>query len=89
MSKIGLIRRLVQNGLYYLTEHAYDEAEDDGFSIFDVENSLLTGRARRSWPKEGKIEVVGRSLDGRILGSVCRVTKGGKVRVITVYEDNP
>lgn len=89
MSKIKQIQSLVQDGLYYLTEHAYDEALADGFDVYDVENGLLTGRTRRTWPKEGKIEVVGQSLDGRALGAVCRLTKGMKVRVITVYEDNP
>jgi hypothetical protein len=89
LSKIQQIQSLVLEGLYYLTEHAYDEALIDGFNIYDVENSLLTGRTRRTWPKEGKIEVVGQSLDGRKIGAVCRITKGMKVRVITVYEDNP
>ena len=55
MSKIGQIQLLVRDGLYYLTEHAYDEALADGFDVYDVENGLLTGRTRRSWPKEGKI----------------------------------
>lgn len=89
LSKINLIQRLVENGLYYLTEHAYDEAQADGSGVFDVENSLLTGRTRRTWPREGKMEVVGRSLDGRPLGVVCQITTGMKVRVVTVYEDNP
>ena len=35
MSKIGQIRALVRNGLYYLTEHADDEAITDGFDIYD------------------------------------------------------
>lgn len=89
MSKIKQIHWLVSGGLYYLTEHAYEESLADGFDVYDVENGLLTGRTRRSWPKEGKIEVVGKALDGRPLGIVCRLTKGMKVRVITVYEDRP
>jgi hypothetical protein len=89
LSKIGQIHSLVQNGLYYLTERADEEAVVDGFSVYDVEDGLLTGRIRRSWPKEGKYEVVGTALDGRRIGIVCRITKGRKVRVITVYEDQP
>lgn len=38
MSKIGQIQALVRNGLYYLTEHADDEAIADGFDIYDVED---------------------------------------------------
>ena len=89
MGKIRQIRALVQDGLYYLTEHAYQEAEEDGFDIFDVEYANLTGRMQRTWPREGKYEIVGAALDGRPVGMVCRITLGQKVRVITVYEDRP
>ncbi len=89
MGKIRRIRELVRNGLYYLTEHADNEAIADGFDIYDVENSILTGRIRRTWPREGKYEIVGSALDGRRLGSVCRITQTGKVRIITVYHDRP
>ena len=87
MSKISQIQALVRNGLYYLTDHADDEAEADGFDIFDVENGILTGRIRKSWPKEEKHEVISVSLDGRPIGIVCRITRTGKVRIITVYKD--
>ena len=89
MSRIAEIQTLVRNGLYYLTEHADDEATADGFDIYDVEQGILAGKIRKSWPKEGKYEVVGSALDGRRIGVVCRITQGSKVRVITVYEDRP
>jgi hypothetical protein len=87
LSRITQIRTLVQSGLYYLTEHADDEATADGFDIYDVEQAILTGKIRRAWPKEGKYEVIGSALDRRRIGIVCRITQSGKVRVITVYED--
>jgi hypothetical protein len=89
LSKVKLIQSLVRNGLYYLTEHAYDEASEDDFDIYDVEQGILTGKTRRSWPREGKYELVGSALDGRPIGIVCRITPSGKVRVITIYEDKP
>jgi hypothetical protein len=89
LSKIREIQALVRNGLYYLTEHADDEAIADSFDIYDVEYGLLSGMIRRTWPREGKYEVVGSALDGRPIGVVCRITRTGKVRVITVYEDQP
>jgi len=61
----------------------------DNFGIYDVENAILNGKIRRTWPKEGKYEIVGAALDRRDIGIVCRITNTGKVRVITVYEDNP
>ena len=89
MSRIAEIQALVRNGLYYLTEHADDEAMQDGFDIYDIENGILSGKTRRTWPKEGKFEIIGKSLDGRVLGIIRRLTQGGKVRVITVYQDQP
>jgi len=89
LSKIDQIRELVQNGLYYLTEHADSEATADRFDIYDVEHVILNGKIRRVWPKEKKYEIVGCALDGRAIGIVCRVTETGKVRVITLYEDKP
>jgi len=87
LSRISQIQTLVRNGLYYLSEHADDEALADGFDIYDVEQGILTGKIRRTWPKEGKSEVIGTALDGRGIGIVCRISQAGKVRVITVYED--
>ncbi len=87
MSRITEIQALVRYGLYYLTEHADDEAIVDRLDIYDIENGILTDKIRRSWPKDGKYEIVGRALDGRIIGVVCRITATAKVRVITVYED--
>lgn len=86
---IKQIQALVRNGLYYLTEHALDEANIDGFDIYDVEHAILTGRIRKTWPREDKHEVIGASLDGRQMGAICRITRTGKVRVITVYQDHP
>lgn len=89
MSKIGQIRALVRNGLYYLTEHADDEAIAEGFDIYDLECVILNGKIRRTWPKENKHEVIGLALNRRQMGIVCRITDTGKVRIITVYEDKP
>ena len=89
MSTIKQIQARARNGLYYLTEHAYVEAEEDGFDIYDIEQGILTGRIRKRWKRQGKYEIVGSAIDGRSIGIVCRITVSGKVRVITVYEDRP
>ena len=89
LSKIKQIQSLVRNGLYYLTEHADDEAQIDNFDIYDVEYGLLNGKIRRTWPREGKYEVIGSTLDNSAIGIICRITQSGKVRVITVYRDKP
>lgn len=89
MSKIVQVQNLVRNGLYYLTEHADNEAVDEGFDIYDIEQGIITGKIRRTWPKEEKFEFVGTALDKRKIGIVCRITRSRKVVIITVYEDKP
>lgn len=89
MGKIKEIQLLVRNGLYYLTEHADEEAQADGFDIYDVEYGILSGKVRRTWPKEGKFEIVGFATDRRNIGIVCRITATRKIRILTVYEDQP
>lgn len=63
------------------------EADEDGLEIDDIENCLLFGRIGKVWPREGKYEILGKSLEGHPVGVICRITGGGKVRIITVYED--
>jgi hypothetical protein len=87
VSDIRQIQELVRNGLYYLTEHAVEEAADDGLDVYDVEYAVLSGVVRKTWPQEDKQEVIGHALDGRTIGIVCRITPTSKVRIITVYED--
>lgn len=89
MGTIKQIRALTRNGLYYLTDHAFIEAGEDGFDIYDIEQGIFTGRIRKRWKRDSKCELVGSALDGRPIGIVCRITLSGKLRVITVYEDKP
>jgi hypothetical protein len=75
LSRIAEIRELVRNGLYYLTEHADEEAAMDRFDIYDIEEGILTGKVRRTWPREHKYEVVGTAAE---LGSFVELPKRTK-----------
>ena len=87
MARIHALRQLVLHGLYYFTDHALEELDNDGLDEFDAETALLHGKIRRSWPRELKYEIVGSSNDGRKMGIVCRITRTNKLRIITAYED--
>ena len=87
MGRIAAIRELVLHGMYYFTDHALAELENDNLDEFDAETALLHGKIRRSWPRELKYEVVGQSNDKRRIGIICRITKTNKLRIITGYED--
>lgn len=87
MGRIAAIRELVLHGMYYFTDHALAELENDNLDEFDAETALLHGKIRRSWPRELKYEVVGQGNNKRRIGIICRITKTNKLRIITGYED--
>lgn len=73
-----------------MTLHAEEEMDEDGFSIFDVENALLSGRIvgrqtdRES--KERKYLVEGRTADETAdVVVVVKFGLGGKLVIVTVY----
>lgn len=75
-----------------MTLHAEEEMEEDGLSILDVENALLTGSIvrrqtdRRS--KERKYVVRGRSVDDtRIVVVVVKFGPTALLVILTVYAE--
>ena len=73
-----------------MTLHADEEMDEDGLSIFDVENALLAGRIverqvdRQS--KEHKYLVEGRTADNTAdLIIVVKFGLGGELVIVTVY----
>lgn len=84
------IRALVRAGDYVMTLHAEEEMDDDGFSVFDVEHALLSGKIvdrqtdRQSNARKYVIE--GRTADNTAgLVAVVRFGLGGKLVIVTVY----
>lgn len=75
---------------YVITVHADEEMDDDGLTIFDVENAILTGkiveRRKDRETNEPKYLVCGQTIDG--MNILVVVTKFGLVNnliIITVY----
>jgi hypothetical protein len=75
-----------------MTLHAEEEMEEDGLSILDVENALLTGSIvrrqtdRRS--KERKYVVRGRSVDDtRTVVVVVKFGPTALLVILTVYAE--
>ena len=65
---ISRIRSLLRTLRYVVSLHAAEEMEDDGFTILDLENIILTGtiveRPKDHKTDETKIVIRGLSLDG-------------------------
>ncbi len=71
---------------YQLTDHAQDSMDEDRLTTHDVLCCIPTGRLRRSWPRERKFEIEGRSIDGRAMRVIAQLPEPRCMRIITVYE---
>jgi len=60
----------------------------DELEFTDVKRAIATGRIRRKFtrdPRGIRYEIVGRAVDGREIGIICRIKSTGKLLFITVY----
>jgi hypothetical protein len=87
---LNRIREKTRSGDYVMTLHAEEEMNFDDFTIFDVENAILTGsiieRQSDSSTREFKYVIEGSSLTGRPVGIVVKLSPTSKLVMITVYE---
>ena len=81
------IRNAILDGRYTLTEHAYDEMDEDHL---DVESAILTGEIDQVLtvdPRGTRYVVVGNATDQETLVAVVvRFVAADQLLVITVYE---
>lgn len=85
------LRELIRTLDYVMTIHGEEEMENDGLSIFDIENAVLTGeiieRQQDSETAESKYLVAGKTLDERSIVVVTKISLTGKLVIITVYRE--
>ena len=84
------IRNAILDGKYALTEHAYDEMDDDNLDVLDVESAILTGdidQVLTHDPRGTRYVVIGKATDQATrVGVVTRFVEHDQLLVITVYE---
>ncbi|MBD3243593.1 MAG: DUF4258 domain-containing protein [Chitinivibrionales bacterium] len=72
-----------------MTLHAEEEMENDGFTIFDIEEAILTGRIterqRDRSTGESKYVVQGRTLSRDLACVVAKVGPTEKLVIIAVF----
>jgi len=87
-SKMNQFRRKVALGQYELTGHALEEMLQDGFCVGDLKQAIYSGRIFSSTIQRHrrKYTILGHTADGRRLKLACRLTRQGRLRIITVYE---
>jgi hypothetical protein len=92
MASRGLerIRSAILDHRYSLTEHAYEEMDDDNLDVLDVEAAILTGEIDQVLtvdPRGTRYVVVGKATDQQTqVGVVVRFVEHDQLLIITVYE---
>lgn len=77
---------------YAMTIHAEEEMENEGLSIFDVENGVLTGeiveRQKDRETGEWKYLIAGKTLDDAGIVVVAKLSLTDKLVIITIYTED-
>lgn len=84
------IRNAILDGRYALSEHAYDEMEEDHLDVLDVESAILTGtidNVLTEDPRGTRFVVLGHATDQiTAVAVVGRFVEHNRLLIITVYE---
>jgi hypothetical protein len=84
-------RECIRSLDYVVALHAEEEMDDDGLSVFDLENAVLTGeiveRQRDGRTPEWKYVVRGNALDGSAVCIVGKLSFTGRLVIITAYRE--
>ncbi len=86
---LSRMREKIRTRQYVMTVHAEEEKNDDGLTIFDIENCMLTGqiieRQKDVNTAEWKHLVLGQSVVGDNAMVVAKISLTDKLVIITVY----
>lgn len=88
--ELNRMREKIRLRQYAMTIHADEEMDEDGLTIYDVENAILTGeiveKQKDRETKEAKYLVRGETVNGsEILVAVTKFGMSGTLIIITVY----
>jgi hypothetical protein len=88
-----ILRRIqehIRQGEYLLTDHARDEMDEDDFTLYDLEQGILSGtiveRQRDRVTQEAKYRTQGAARDGREMEIIVKFSFTGRLVIITIYE---
>jgi hypothetical protein len=86
---INLLRDSIRSLNYAVSIHAAEELDDDNLTIFELENTILTGailaRQRDRQTRQAKFVVRGQTLFDSPAEAVAKIAPDGTLFVITVY----
>lgn len=83
------IRDCVRDGNLVVTQHAFEEMNDDDLLLREIEHCILVGKiVERQWDKEWrqwKYVVVGETSDGHAIEVVLKSGQSANAVIITTY----
>ena len=83
------MREKIRSRQYVMTLHAEEEMSEEGLTIYDIEQGILTGeileRQRDRVTAESKYRIRGTTVDGGEVEIITKLSPTGKVVIITVY----
>lgn len=83
------MRDRIQSRRYVMPLHAEEEMDADGWTIYDVERGILSGkivrRQRDEVTREWKYRIRGRTIDGIEVEVIAKLGPTGKLVILTVY----
>lgn len=84
------MREKVTSLQYVMTLHAEEEMNDDNLTIYDIEQSILSGeileRQKDKVTAESKYRIRGTTENGMEVEVVAKLGLTGKLVIITVYQ---
>ena len=84
------IRDAILDHRYSMTEHAYEEMDEDNLDVLDVEAAILTGELDQiltADPRGTRYVVLGKATDlYTSIGIVARFVEHDQLLIVTVYE---
>lgn len=83
------MRDKIHTRQYVMTLHAQEEMSDDGLTIFDIEETILTGeiieRQEDYHTREWKYLIASSVIENRLIIVVTKLSVTNKLVIITVY----
>jgi len=83
--KIEVMRALIQQGAFSITDHALTEGFKDGITVEDMIGVVMKGKIIERYPERHRCLVFGRNADGFPIHVVVEFRSKHTVEIITTY----
>lgn len=84
-----ILREKIRARQYIMTLHAEEEMDDEGMTIYDIENAVMSGdiaeRQKNTASSEWKYRIRGKALSGEAVEVIAKIGRTGKAVIITIY----